>query len=83
MRPVANRATGPGSSQPAWPAVMKPAVSPASAAAPSSSPGTSVRRCGFAGDSVTAFGHAYGGGSQFFSMWVHEPTYVDAQSLSM
>ena len=39
-------------SQPDWPAVMKPAVSPASAAAPSSSPGTSVRRCGFFGDSV-------------------------------
>ena len=44
-RPTANRAAGTGDSQPRWPAVMKPAVSPASESTPSSSPGRSGRRC--------------------------------------
>jgi hypothetical protein len=50
---AAPSAAGSGASQPCWPASMKPAVSVARAATPSSSPGTSTRRAGSGGDSGT------------------------------
>ena len=51
--PAPPSAPGSGASQPSRPASMNAAVIPASAATPSSSPGTSVRRFGLGGDSVT------------------------------